>query len=167
MGGGSSPVGEPARSAARTVAVGEDEPDFSCGAVLAHAPITRVSGYGIGVVEEGMRQIQDHAEALLRTEVRRSRDCERGWEDQIDANPDTGGPVKIRLPCRIEDDEVVYDFSDNDPAVDCAMNDHLGTTTCAAVAATKMTSPHIPINAGLRRPIRVRAGHRPRRPRTP
>jgi hypothetical protein len=38
MGGGSMPVGALARSAAQTVADGEDEPTPSSRAVLAHAP---------------------------------------------------------------------------------------------------------------------------------
>jgi len=43
MGGGSTPVGAVARSATRTVADGEDEPDPSSRAVLAHAPVARVA----------------------------------------------------------------------------------------------------------------------------
>jgi N-methylhydantoinase B len=115
-----------------------------------------VERYGLEDLRQGMRAIQAYSEKRMRAAIRRLPNGEAVFEDALDDDGLTSGPIPIRVCIRVVGDGVSVDFTGSSPQVAGPVN-AVGAVTRSAVyyVLRCVTDPEIPPNAGCYRPIDV------------
>ena len=115
--------------------------------------------YGPEAVKETMASLIDYSERRMRTAIAEVPDGTFHGEDVIDDDGLGGGPLTVRATVTIKGDEAVVDFEGTSDQIESNMNSPFASTVSAAFGCVKaaLTSPDIPYNAGITRPVTVTA----------
>jgi N-methylhydantoinase B len=115
-----------------------------------------VEKYGIDVIESGMAELQDYSERIFRAEIRKLEDGEYRWEESVDEDFYTHEPKTVRLRLVVDDDRLVYDFTESDDIALCSINTTFIGTFAAVFVTAKALYSEVPFNAGIMRAIEIR-----------
>ena len=136
--------------------------DFNAQFAANHIGAGRVqqlcARYGAAVVTEVMREMQDYSERRVRAAIRQAPKGVFYGEDAVDDDGLTDDPLRIKVKVTISDDEVEVDFEGTCDQVKRNLNCPYSSTISAALSCVKsvLTSPDIPYNEGMIRPIRIK-----------
>lgn len=120
-----------------------------------------VSRYGLARVRRSGRDLLDYSERVTRAMLRAIPDGEYHFEDFLDDDGVTDGPVRIAVSLRIRGDEAVADFRGSSAQVAGPVNANYAIAVSAAMYCFRcLIKSDVPYNAGLLRPIRVIAPDR-------
>jgi N-methylhydantoinase B len=115
--------------------------------------------YGVRKTRETIEDIHRYAERRMRLEIGKLRDGTYEGESSLDSDGFTDTPIRIQVAITIKGEEAWVDFAGSDPQVTGFVNSPLANTaTCVYVAfLTTVTTPDIPHNEGVYRPIHISA----------
>lgn len=118
-----------------------------------------IEKYGVEKTRETIEDIHRYAENRMRLEIERLSDGVYGGESFLDSDGFSDDPIRIKVTITIRGDEAEVDFTGSDPQVTGFVNSPLANTaTCVYVSfLTTVTTPDIPHNEGVYRPIRINA----------
>jgi N-methylhydantoinase B len=118
-----------------------------------------IGKYGVKRTRETIEDIHRYAERRMRLEIGRLKDGVYEGEACLDSDGFTDTPIRIRVAITIKGEEAWVDFAGSDPQVTGFVNSPLANTaTCVYVAfLTTVTTPDIPHNEGVYRPIHISA----------
>ncbi len=115
-----------------------------------------VDRYGATLLARGMEAILDYSERRMRREIERLPNGDVTFEDVLDDDGVSGGPIRLRATVRVDGDRMLIDFAGSSPQVPGPVNAVYAVTRSASYYAVRaMTDPEIPPNAGCYRPIEV------------
>lgn len=115
--------------------------------------------YGADTVEAVMAELLDYSERRVRAALRAVPNGVYYGEDAIDDDGITDTPLAIKAKVTVKDEEIEVDFAGTCDQVQRNLNCPYASTISAALSCVKavLTSPDIPFNEGLKRPIKVTA----------
>jgi len=115
--------------------------------------------YGVKKVRESIEDIHLYAESRMRKEIEKLPDGEYCGESFLDNDGFTEDHIKIAVKITIKGDNAIVDLAGSDPQVTGFVNSPIANTaTCVYVAfLTTVTTPDIPHNEGVYRPIKINA----------
>lgn len=118
-----------------------------------------IDKYGVEKVRETIEDIHMYAEERMRREIEKLKDGVYVGESYLDSDGFSGEPIKIKVTITIEGDVAIVDFTGSGEQVTGFVNSPLANTaTCVFVAfLTTVTTPDIPHNEGVYRPIIIHA----------
>jgi N-methylhydantoinase B len=152
---------------ASDLVVGDMEAQIAAGRIGAERFLELVERYGIATVEAACAHAMDHAERLMRQAIARVPDGVYRAETRIDGYLDSADPGAKELPIvvtlTVAGDQITVDLTGTAPQVaDKPINMPLEGTVDVAVWLTirsvlldTAVHGHIPVNAGLVRPITI------------
>ncbi len=116
-----------------------------------------IEKYGLDVFESHKEYLFDSTERMMQAEIRTIPNGVYQGESTVYYDGKTpGSKYKIRVKITVEDEEIVFDYSDTDPQTDGFVN---GTYTSSASATLltflQMVNPDIPHNDGMVRPVKI------------
>ncbi|NRG42309.1 hydantoinase B/oxoprolinase family protein [Rathayibacter sp. VKM Ac-2835] len=112
--------------------------------------------FGIETVEQAIRQVIEHGEAIARKAVLALPDGSWSATDYIDDDNITDDLIEITVRVTIEGDRLTADYTGSSPAVLGPVNLPIGSTEGIVKASFKsLTTPDEPSNAGHFRPLEV------------
>ncbi len=140
-------------------------PDMTLGDLWAGVAALRVGErrfidlcerFGAATVQAAIDHLLDHGERLTRAELRKLPKGVFTAEDVIDDDGIGHGPFPVRVRVTIADDTFVCDFTGTHPQVPGPINaTRTGLLSSIRTAFKAVTGPHIPVNEGCFRPVRV------------
>lgn len=115
--------------------------------------------YGVEKTRQTVEDIHLYAEARMRKEIEQLKDGIYQGETFLDSDGFSDDPIKIKVTITIRGDEALVDFTGSDDQVTGFVNSPMANTaTCVYVAfLTTVTTPDIPHNQGVYRPITIKA----------
>jgi len=115
--------------------------------------------YGVRQTRETIEDIHRYAERRMRLEIGKLKDGAYEGETCLDSDGFSDTPIRIKVTISIRGEEAWVDFAGTDPQVTGFVNSPLANTaTCVYVAfLTTVTTPDIPHNEGVYRPIHISA----------
>jgi N-methylhydantoinase B len=118
-----------------------------------------IEKYGVEKTRGTIEDIHRYAENRMRLEIGRLRDGVYEGESFLDSDGFTDDPIRIKVAITIKGDEAEVDFTGSDQQATGFVNSPLANTaTCVYVSfLTTVTTPDIPHNEGVYRPIRINA----------
>ncbi|MEW5816860.1 MAG: hydantoinase B/oxoprolinase family protein, partial [Spirochaetota bacterium] len=121
--------------------------------------IELITRYGVLKTRATVEDIHQYAEKRMRLEIEKLRDGVYAGETYLDSDGFTDSPIKIKVTITIQGEEAWVDFAGSDPQATGFVNSPLANTaTCVYVAfLTTVTTPDIPHNEGVYRPIHITA----------
>jgi N-methylhydantoinase B len=116
-----------------------------------------IDKYGVEKTRETVEDIHKYAEHRMRLEIERLSDGIYEGESFLDSDGFCDDPIRIKVTITLKGDEAKVDFTGSDPQVTGFVNSPLANTaTCVYVAfLTTVTTPDIPHNEGVYRPIHI------------
>lgn len=140
-------------------------PDMTLGDLWAGVAALRVGErrlvelcekFGMDTVEAATARLLNHGEALTRLELRRLPKGTFEAEDMIDDDGIGHGPFPVRVKVTITDEEFVCDFTGTHPQVPGPINaTRTGLLSSIRTIFKAVSGPHIPVNEGCFRPVKV------------
>ncbi len=114
--------------------------------------------YGVEKTRATIEDIHIYAERRMRLEIAKLKDGVYEGESFLDSDGFTDDPIRIKVSIKIKDDEAWVDFTGSDDQVTGFVNSPIANTaTCVYVAfLTTVTTPDIPHNEGVYRPIHIK-----------
>ncbi len=111
--------------------------------------------YGADKVEAAMAEMQDYSERRVRAAIAQAPKGTFYGEDAVDDDGLTDEPLVVKAKVTISDDSVEIDFEGTCAQVKRNLNCPYSSTLSAALSCVKsvLTSPDIPYNEGMARPI--------------
>ena len=118
-----------------------------------------IGKYGVAKTRQAVGEIHQYAERRMRREIERLADGVYAGETCLDSDGFSDEPIRIRVTITIQGDEALVDFAGSaDQATGFVNSPLANTATCVYVAfLTTVTTPDIPHNEGVYRPIRISA----------
>ena len=118
-----------------------------------------VGKYGVRKTRETVEDIHRYAERRMRIEIDKLDDGVYEGESFLDSDGFTDDPIRIKVTITVKGDEAHVDFGGSGAQVTGFVNSPIANTaTCVYVAfLTTVTTPDIPHNDGVYRPIRITA----------
>jgi N-methylhydantoinase B len=114
--------------------------------------------YGTETTQAYTDELQSLGERLMRAELAALPDGEYRFVDWIDGVGDDPEPLRIEVLLRIDDDEMLIDFTGTSPQVEASINCPVGLVFAACYCAIKgIAQREIPNCEGYMRPIRMNA----------
>ncbi|MBI9106560.1 MAG: hydantoinase B/oxoprolinase family protein [Spirochaetales bacterium] len=115
--------------------------------------------YGVEMTRKTIEDIHLYAERRMRKEIESLTDGVYEGESFLDSDGHVDKPVRIKVTITIKGDEAWVDFDGSDDQVTGFINSPIANTaTCVYVAfLTTVTTPDIPHNAGVYKPIHITA----------
>ena len=115
--------------------------------------------YGVAKVNQAMTDLIDYSERRFRAALAAIPDGDYYGEDAVDDDGLTDTPLTVRAKVSIRGDTVAVDYDETCPQVTRNINCPFASTISATLAAVKsvLTSPDIPFNEGMKRPVSVTA----------
>ncbi len=92
---------------------------MSTGERKVHEMIRR---FGIDTFREGIQDLLDYSEQQARRLIQRIPDGEYFFADYMDEDSVDGKPCRLAVNMAVNDDEIVFDFSESDPQVTASLN---------------------------------------------
>jgi N-methylhydantoinase B/oxoprolinase/acetone carboxylase alpha subunit len=115
-----------------------------------------VGRYGIATVRRNMRALQDYSERMMRAALSALPAGEYRFEDWLDDDGVSRGPVKIAARIALERGSAVVDFTGSDPQTQGPVNANYAVAVAASMYVFRcLIAADVPYTAGLTRPIRV------------
>jgi N-methylhydantoinase B/oxoprolinase/acetone carboxylase alpha subunit len=115
-----------------------------------------IQAYGVDVFHAATQDLINIAERRMREEIRRIPDGVYQFEDIIEDDGVSEGSYTIHVTITVEDDDMVFDFSDSSPQCTGPMNSTYAVTGSAVFnAMLHLTDPTIPRNEGCYRPFTI------------
>jgi N-methylhydantoinase B len=116
-----------------------------------------IEKYGLDVFESHKEYLFDSTERMMQAEIRTIPNGVYRGESIVYYDGKTpGSKYKIRVEITVEDEEIVFDYSDTDPQTNGFVN---GTYTSSASATLltflQMVNPDMPHNDGMVRPVKI------------
>ncbi len=116
-----------------------------------------VEKYELEVFESHKEYLFDSTEKMMRAEIRTIPNGVYKGEATVYYDGKTpGSKYKIRVKITVEDEEIIFDYSDTDPQTDGFVN---GTYTSSASATLltflQMVNPDMPHNDGMVKPVKI------------
>lgn len=104
----------------------------------------------------GMAAMLDYSERRMRSEIARLPDGQASFEDVLDDDGVSGGPIRLKVSIAVDADRIVVDFQGSAAQTAGPINAVLAVTTSATYYAIRsLTDSEIPPNAGCYRPIEI------------
>jgi N-methylhydantoinase B len=118
-----------------------------------------IGTYGVEKTRATIEDIHRYAERRMRAEIEKLADGVYVGETFLDSDGFVDKPIRIRVSITIRGDEAWVDFDGSDPQVTGFVNSPMANTaTCVYVAfLTTVTTPDIPHNEGVYRPVHISA----------
>lgn len=115
--------------------------------------------YGSETMELAMAQLIDYSETRCRAAISALPDGVYYGEDAVDDDGITDTPLTVKAKVTIAGDSIEIDFEGTCPQVSRNLNCPWSSTISAGLTAVKtaLTSPDIPFNEGLKKPITIKA----------
>lgn len=113
--------------------------------------------YGVETIRGAFGECMDYVEKMTRAEIAKLPPGSYEADDFIDKDPGRAeeGMVRVHLALKIGKDEILYDLTGTDPAVDCFLNSTYSSSYSACITASKMAFPHVPLNSGFYRAVKM------------
>lgn len=112
--------------------------------------------FGVDTVDQGIRQVIEHGEAVARRAVAELPDGSWTAVDYIDDDNITDDLIKIQVTVTVDGDQMTADYSGSSPAVLGPVNLPIGSTEGIAKATFKsLTTPWESSNAGHFKPLTI------------
>ncbi|MBT3271881.1 MAG: hydantoinase B/oxoprolinase family protein [Spirochaetales bacterium] len=118
-----------------------------------------IEKYGTEKTRETIEDIHQYAEQRMRNEIAKLADGTYEGETFLDSDGFTDDPIRIAVQITIDGDKASVDFTGSGDQVTGFVNSPIANTaTCVYVAfLTTVTTPDIPHNEGVYRPIKISA----------
>jgi len=118
-----------------------------------------IEKYGVEKTRKTIEEIHGYAERRMRMEIARLPDGVYEGESFLDSDGFDDTPIRIKVAITIKGEEAHVDFSGSQDQVTGFVNSPMANTaTCVYVAfLTTVTTPDIPHNQGVYRPIHIQA----------
>ncbi len=119
-----------------------------------------VARFGLEVFREGMVGLLDYADSQARAVIRRIPNGEYFFADYMDEDSADGHPARLALNLTVEDESMVFDYSESDPQLNSSLNIPTGgderhvLMMVAVVYVLYTLDPTILRNSGLTRSSR-------------
>jgi N-methylhydantoinase B len=139
--------------------IGDFNAQFAANAIGAARLRELCARYGIDVVRRAMAALLDYSERRVRAAIAAIPDGVYVGEDAVDDDGLSDAPLPVRATVTVAGETIAVDFSGTCAQVRRNLNCPFASTISAALSAIKsaLTSPDIPFNEGLKRPIRITA----------
>jgi N-methylhydantoinase B/oxoprolinase/acetone carboxylase alpha subunit len=138
----------------------EREGDLMAQIASIHRGETRllelVARQGQPRVQRNMRELQDYSARMMQAAIRKLPGGVYRFEDCLDNDGVTDGPVWIRVAVAIRAGRATVDFTGSDPQVQGSVNANFAVTLAATMYVFRcMIHDDVPFTAGILRPIQV------------
>jgi N-methylhydantoinase B len=139
--------------------IGDFYAQFASNAIGAERVRQLCQRYGVAKVNQAMTDLIDYSERRFRAALAAIPDGDYYGEDAVDDDGLTDTPLTVRAKVSIRGDTVAVDYDETCPQVTRNINCPFASTISATLAAVKsvLTSPDIPFNEGMKRPVSVTA----------
>jgi N-methylhydantoinase B len=139
--------------------IGDFNAQFAANAIGGHRVKQLCAKYGADTVEATMAELMDYSERRFRAALKDVPDGEYLGEDAVDDDGITDTPLHVKAKVTVEGESVAVDFDGTCRQVTRNLNCPFSSTVSAALSAVKssLTSPDIPFNEGVKRPISITA----------
>lgn len=139
--------------------IGDFDAQFAANAVGAERIKQLCRKYGVRKVHDTMSGLISYSESRFRLALSELKHGVYYGEDAVDDDGVTDEPLVVKAAVRIHGDGIDVDFAGTCPQVSRNLNSPYSATISAALTAIKscLTSPDIPFNEGLKRPIKISA----------
>jgi N-methylhydantoinase B len=142
-----------------TQTIGDFDAQFAANRVGGERLKQLFRKYGKEAMEAAMTQLLNYSETRCRAAIAALPDGVYYGEDAVDDDGITTDPLKVKAKVTIAGDNIEIDFDGTCPQVSRNLNCPFSSTISAGLTAVKtaLTSPDIPFNEGLKRPITIKA----------
>jgi N-methylhydantoinase B len=157
--------GEPNQAVIDIISANVRLPEMTLGDMYAQAASLRVASrrvaelcrkYRLEVVKETMAWYLDYGERLAQQELGKLPKGVFEAEDWIDSDGLTNDPIRVKVKVTITENEFEIDYTGTDPQTKGPVNCTLPATTCSARKVfLGVTDPHLAMNDGYFRPLKV------------
>lgn len=139
--------------------IGDFNAQFAANAIGRHRVTELCGRYGKELVKQVMAELQDYSERRVRAAIAALPDGDYYGEDAVDDDGLTDQPLTVKAKVTIAGESVAVDFTGTCPQVSRNLNCPWTSTISATLAALKsvLTSPDIPFNEGMKRPMQISA----------
>ena len=139
--------------------IGDFDAQFAANSVGGERLKQLFQKYGVNAMELAMAQLIDYSETRCRAAIASLPDGVYYGEDAVDDDGITDKPLTVKAKVTIAGDSIEIDFEGTCPQVSRNLNCPFSSTISAGLTAVKtaLTSPDIPFNEGLKKPITIKA----------
>lgn len=139
--------------------IGDFYAQFASNAIGAARVEQLCARYGVPKVTQAMTDLIGYSERRFRAALAEIPDGDYYGEDAIDDDGLTDEPLTVKAKVSIRGDTVSVDYSGTCDQVSRNLNCPFASTISGTLAAVKsaLTSPDIPFNEGMKRPVSVTA----------
>ncbi len=139
----------------------EREGDFSAQIMANITGVKRikelVKKYGLETVKLYCKGMMDYSEKILKNLIKKIKNGIYEFSDYLDDDGLGTEDIKIKVKLKIEDENVILDFTESDPQVMGSVNAVYSITLSAVLYVFRsLIEDNIPTNAGLLRPLKVK-----------
>ena len=114
------------------------------------------SKYGAEKIASQMDKLKKYSERMMRARIDEIPDGEYEFEDFLDDDGFSAGPIRIHCRLTVRGEQVTVDYSGSDPQVRGGVNANLPVTTAATMFCFRcLIQDDIPYNAGMMRPVQI------------
>ena len=115
-----------------------------------------IEKYGVVCFEAHKQELFNSTEQMMKKEIQNIPNGNYEGESMVfydGRHPGTKFPIKVKIT--VEDESIVFDFSETSPQTDGFVNGTY-TSTCSAITLTflQMVNPNIPHNEGMIKPLK-------------
>lgn len=115
-----------------------------------------IERYGVEKITSGIKYVMDYSEKIMRKRISEVPEGKYKFFDYMDDSGLNTPPVRIVLDLTVRKNELVFDYSETDPEVECPINAPLAVVCSATFGAAKcILTPDVPLNAGMFRPMKI------------
>ena len=139
--------------------IGDFNAQFAANAIGAERVRQLCLRYGAKTITDVMEEHLDYSERRMRSALAQVPDGIYVGEDAIDDDGIHDEPLPIKATVTVSGDDIAVDFTGSAPQILLNLNCPFASTVSSVLAAVKavVSSPDIPFNDGLTRPIAVSA----------
>lgn len=139
--------------------IGDFNAQFAANAIGTYRVQQLCRKYGDGVIKATMQELLNYSERRVRAALADIPDGVYFGEDAVDDDGITDEPLTVKAKVTIASDTVAIDFDGTCKQVTRNLNCPFSSTVSAALSCVKsvLTSPDIPFNEGVKRPITITA----------
>ncbi len=113
--------------------------------------------YGLDVFEAHKEYLFDSTEKMMRAEIKTiPNGVYRGEATVYFDGRTPGSKYKIRVEITVEDEEIIFDYSNTDPQTNGFVNGtYTSSTSATLLTFLQMVNPDMPHNDGMVRPVKI------------
>lgn len=139
--------------------IGDFDAQFAANSVGAERMKQLCDKYSVATVQASMKELIEYSERRFRASLAHLKNGTYYGEDSVDDDGISDTPLTVKVAVTVKDDSIEIDFDGTCPQVSRNLNCPFSSTISAALSAIKsaLTSPDIPFNEGLKRPVKITA----------